>query len=83
MSVSSANSQFGMFLTASAWSSFSSLNFCRQNCLMTSHLVCCASILQGKQLPSSLNKTHMHISVSEFVVPLFVGHQIVQPCTDL
>ena len=25
----------------------------------------------------------MHISVSEFVIPLFAGHLVVQSCTDL
>ena len=39
-----------------------------------------------KQLPNSPIKTtyfHMQISLSEFVLPLSVGHQVVQPCTDL
>ena len=82
-SVKSANCHINKFLSASGWPLVVE-NFCRKLCQMTSLLVWYASHLQEKQLPSALNKIpnlHMHISISEFVIPLFVGHQVVQPCT--
>ena len=59
-------------------------NFCRKHCLLTSLLMCCFSHLHGKQFPSILNKTtyfHMHIYISEFVIPLCCRHQAVLSCT--
>ena len=44
----------------------------------------CSSHLHGKQFPSILNKTtyfHMHISISEFVIPLCCRYQVVLSCT--
>ena len=59
-------------------------NFCRKHCLLTLLLMCCSSHLHGKQFPSILNKTtyfHMHIYISEFVIPLCCGDQVVLSCT--
>ena len=59
-------------------------NFCRENYLMTSLLMWCSSHLHGKQFPITHNKTtyfHMHISISEFVIPLCCRYQVVQSCT--
>ena len=70
------------FLSASAWSSPSSDNFCRKHCLLTSLLMCCSSHLHGKQFLSVLNKiTSMHIYISEFVIPLCCRYQVVLSCT--
>ena len=51
---------------------------------MTSLLMWCSSHLQGKQLPITRNKTtyfHMHISISEFVMPLCCRYQVVLSCS--
>ena len=83
-SVKSANSHLNRFLSASAWSSHFSDNFCRKHCLLTSILMCCSSHLHGKQFTNILNKTtyfHMHISISEIFIPLCCRYQVVLSCT--
>ena len=53
-------------------------NFCRKHCLLTSLLM--GSHLPRKQFPFFLNKTiyfHMHIYMSEFVIPLCFRYQVV------
>ena len=52
--------------------------------MLTSLLMCCPSHLPGKQFLSIYNKTtyfHMHISISEFVIPLCCRYQVVLSCT--
>ena len=51
---------------------------------MTSLLMWFSSHLQGKQLPITRNKAtyfYMHISFSEFIIPLCCRYQVVQSCT--
>ncbi len=59
-------------------------NSFRKHCLMTSLLMCCSSQLYRKPFPSILNKTtyfHMHIYISEFVIPLWCRYQVFLSCT--
>ena len=59
-------------LSASAWSS---LNFCRKHCLMTSLLMWCSSHLQRRQLPITRNK--QLISTCTFLFPNLSSHYVV------
>ena len=81
-SVKRENCHLNRFLSASAWSSLSSL-IKKMHCLLTSLLMCCYSLLHGKQFPNILKTTyfHMHTYISEFVIPLCCRYQVVLSCT--
>ena len=72
-SVNSANYHLNKFLSASAWSSLSTLIILQKGMLddLTLNVVAFPSSM--KQLPSILNKIsyfHLYISISEFVILL-------------
>ena len=64
--VNSTNYPFNKFLSASAWSSLYSDNFCKKYWQLTSLLEWCASLAQFQNLSSHY----------------VVGHQVIESCTS-
>ena len=74
------NYHLNRLLSASAWPFLSFLIIIQKTQPLALLLMCCSSYLHGKQFPSIHNKTtyfHMHIYISEFVIPLCCRYQVV------